>query len=330
MNKVELSPLYISQSFADKIPIQEVLYRYDVQGSRMYRRKTGEFYRSLTTFISLVESNPVFLNTWREDLIEELGSGEKVDQFVEATASYGTTVHEAMAIIAREGGVDWDQLATWSRSELSGLGLSGKPLSKAVADVINDVACFMTFIHEYRVNILVVELPVYHSSGIATLIDLVIEKDLKKYVSTPVEKRQRHRCIVNIKTGRKGSFEAHTLQLRGEMLMFNELYGPKFGEILDVYNLAPTAWKSTPDYKLTNQRENLEKNDGELIKVFDNYLDRAKIRGYLKTPRTKFRKFKGITKIGDSPVDQLFFQEYGQFVEDDKNFETTKDINSEK
>ena len=118
--------------------------------------------------------------------------------------------------------------------------------------------------------------------------------------------------------------------MEGERRAFNHVYGTSFGEINAVYNLAPTAWKTTPDYKLKDQTKDLEADNRRLIRMFDNYLDRAKIEGVLGTPKLVFKVFKGITKVGESPVNQLFFQEYGQFVEDDKNFETTKDINSEK
>ena len=320
MEKTELIPLYVAPSFATAIPIIEVLWRYDAAGSRHYRRKNGEVFKSLTTFISAVESTPVILQGWREKLIEELGSGDKVDTFVEATATYGTLDHEALAHIVREGQVDWLQLYEWAKRLLEGQDFSGQTSSLAATDLLNDIACFLQWIHDYNVVILAVELPVWSQHGFATLIDLVAEKDEKKYESTPPEKRKRHKCIVNLKSGRKGFFDSHGLQLIGERMMFNQVYGPAFGNIDAIYNLAPTNWRTTPDYKFYDWTFRVTEKNNRLTKLFDNYIDRAKIEDILGEPSTQFKKFEGITRVGESPVNQLFFRTYKQFVEDKSNF----------
>jgi len=331
MQREELTPLYIAGSFASKAKLIEVMWRYDLGGLRHYRRKNGSVYKSVTTFISAVESDPKFLTTWRENMIEQLGTGDKVTEFVEKTAQYGSLGHLALAIVAKEGGVDWEQFNKWSRAELSAQGFTGAALSAATRELRDDTCAFMQFIHDYEAEILLVEVPVWLDEGVGTLIDFVIRKNEKLYTpATAPEKRKRHNVIINYKTSRKGTFKGHILQLEAERRMWNNVYGPVFGEITDVYNLSPKNWTSMPDYHLYYQTPKLEANDRQLVRLFDNYLDRAKIEGILGEPKTKFKVLKGITPIGQSPVNQLFFQEYGQFVEDDKNFETIKDINSEK
>ena len=311
----ELQPLFVAQEFANKIPLIEVLWRYDLGNMRHYRRKNGETFKSLTTFISAVESTPEILQGWRESMLEELGSIEKVDAFVDSTATYGTMGHEALAMIAREGSVDWARLMEWAREALSAQGMTGKTLSLACGTLRDDTATFMQFIHDYKVRILAVELPVWLPDGIATLIDFVVEKDVMLYVDTPMEKRKRHVCIINYKTGRKGFFESHALQLEGEKRMFNHVYGPTFGEIHNVYNLAPTNWKDVPAYKIKDQTKVLQADDKRLMRLFQNYLDRAKIEGILGEPKTKFKSLEGVTFLGDSPMGNLKFKNYSEFVQ---------------
>lgn len=319
--RTELTPLFVAPAFSNRIKLIEVMWRYDFQNHRHYVRKNMSVYKSLTTFISAVESTPIHLNTWREGLIEDLGSSEKVDQFVDATASYGTASHELLAVAAREEKVDWKVFETMGKQMLIDQGLTGKPLAAAYKDLLNDTSCFLQFIHDYNVTILAVEIPCWIDEGIATLIDFVLTKDERKYEATPVSKRKRHNCIINWKTSRKGSFESHVLQLEGERRMFNNVYGKRFGEITEVYNLAPTNWQDTPKYKLTHQTPKLSADNGRLIKLFTNYLERAEINGILGEPKVKFKTFKGVTKLGESPINQLFFQDYKQFIEDKTNFD---------
>ena len=306
-----LHALFQQPEFAAKTAkIQgEKIYRVEIAGLRHYRRESGRVYKSLTTFLDAVMPSNRFLNSWRENMAAELGSAEKAAEYVQKTADYGTALHIAVAEYCRNAGVDWQDFELWAHNQLQASGMQNGTLAAAHAELIRDFAALLQFFYDYQVEVIAVELPVWLDSGVATLVDLVVEMNEKNYVDTPPEKRKRCRAIINLKSGKKGFFESHVFQMDGERRMFNETYGPVFGQIQNVFNIAPNDWKDTPTYKLKNQTSDAD----AIADEFELLLKIGAKRGVLSSPSRKFSVFSGRTEYGANPSDALKIYGYDEF-----------------
>lgn len=312
----QLFPLYVASDFsalAGRI-IQQKCFRVEIGAGRHYRNEAGDTFKSITTFLDAVMPPNYFLKTWRESKIEELGSVEAATEFVQSTADFGTGLHIAVADYCRNGRVDWLEFGDWVFDYLTQMNLGTHTLHAAAEELTRDFAGIMQFLHDYEVRILAVEIPVFSAHGYATLIDLVCEMNAKCYTEkTPPEKRHRIVAGINLKSGKKGFFESHLFQLIGERRAFNETYAATIGwEMVEVFNLAPTNWRTAPDYKLKRQTEDiLVKN---LDAQFDSFLVTAKLRGILGKPSKQFTIFEGVTEYGQSPAGNMVTLTYDQMT----------------
>lgn len=312
MQNIELlKALFQQPEFASKTAkIQgEKIYRVEIGGLRHYRRESGSVYKSLTTFLDAVMPSNKVLQNWREQIAVDLGGADKAADYVQSTADYGTALHIAVADYCRNNGVDWQEFEQWAFQYLADSGFANGTLQSAQSELTKDFASMLQFFHDYRVDVIAVEIPVWMDCGVATLIDLVVEMDAKNYEKTPDEKRKRIRSIINLKSGKKGFFETHVFQLDGERRMFNETYGSIFGNIENVFNLAPTDWKAKPTYKLKDQTEDAN----EISEQFSLFIQIGKSRGVLSTPSKKFTVFVGKTEYGQNPSDAIKTYDYNEF-----------------
>jgi len=312
----KLEPLFLDDDFGAKVGriTSQKVFRVNIGAGRHYRNEAGKTFKSITTFLSETMPPNRFLNTWREKKIEELGSVDAAKEFVQATADYGTGLHIAVAEYCRKGFVDWTEFEVFAYDYLMSIGFKDSTLHSAVRELVNDFASMLAFIHEYQVQVLAVEIPVFSSDGYATLIDLVVEMNALNYTEkTPPEKRQRIRAIINLKSGKKGFFEGHIFQLIGERRAFNETYSLTCGfSIEEVFNLAPTDWRTEPNFKIARQTKPIVER--ELEEEFDIYVRLGKKKRILGTPTKTFPVFTGITRFGGNPVDQLQIMNYEEFA----------------
>lgn len=299
-----LQALYLSPAFKAKTPLLagEKVYRVGVGGGRHYQRGNGGVYKSLTTTLAAVMPPSEQLETWRDAMVDQLGSTALADQYVEYTAEYGTLLHIAVADFVRDGNMDWYAKKMWFAAQLSEIGLKDKALNAATNEMVKDLAAMVQFFYDYRVEVIAVELPVFLDCGVATLVDLVCRMDNKANDQTPIETANRHNAIINLKSGKKGFFDTHVLQLEGERRAFNETYSKLVGyEIQEVYNLAPTAWRGTPKYKIKNQTKAANKKS----RLFSLFLEVANELGVLSMPQTKYEIMAGITPYGANPSNNV-------------------------
>ena len=312
----QLSPLFLNEEFerrSGRIAAQKV-FRVDIGAGRHYRNEGGQTFKSITTFLSQTMPPNKFLQSWREQKIEELGTVDAAYEFVQATADYGTGLHIAVAEYCRHGFVNWTEFEGFAYDYFIGMGLKESTLNSAVRELIADFASMLAFIHQYEVTVLAVEIPVFSSDGFATLVDLVVEMNVLNYTEkTPFEKRQRTQAIINLKSGKKGFFDSHIFQLIGERRAFNETYSKTCGFVIEeVYNLAPKDWRKEPDFKLARQTKAIDERG--LDEEFDLYIQIGKKKGILGAPSKNFAVFSGTTKFGENPNDCLRLLSYEEFT----------------
>lgn len=295
----------------------EKVFRIQIGGLRHYRRgASGKIYKSLTTFLGQLQtkSEGQFIENWRAEMAVELGSLGAADEYVESTANYGTALHICTADYCRNNGVNWAEFERWAIDYLIAANFKNGTLNSAFNELTKDFAALLQFFHDYNVTVIAVELPAFLREGVATLLDLVVEMDAKQYTDkTPMEKRQRIKSIINIKSGKKGFFKEHLLQLEGERRMFNQTFGKLVGyEIEHVFNLAPNNWLTVPTYTLTNQTKTIESR--KISGLFTLKLKQAQHDGMLTVPNRMFPIFTGRTEYGEAPTNAMQIVNYNDLA----------------
>jgi hypothetical protein len=312
-----IEPLFVSPDIEGRIShiARQKIFRVDVGAGRHYRNEAGKTFKSITTFLDAVMPVNRHLQKWREAKIEELGSVAAAREFVDATADYGTALHIAVAEFCRNGRVSWADFNEWAFMQIaSSVKLSGHALHAAVEELTRDFAAIVRFLHDYECKVIAVELPVFSRHGFATLVDLVVEMNDKRYTEkTPTEKRRRIVAAGNLKSGKKGFYEAHVFQLCGERMALNETYARALGtSVTEVFNIAPTDWRTEPDYKLKMQTAAID--EGGISEQFDMLVDLAKARGVLGEPKKTFTVFEGVTEYGQDPAQNMKNLTYDEFA----------------
>jgi len=232
----KLSPLFFD---ATKLKYQpEPLYRLDSSGHRYYYRFENDepvFYTSVTTLIKNTLPTNVGLIKWMADRGSEDAQAEATER-----AHYGTFLHIQCGELLINGKYDLDSL----QEKLDIYATVNKLTIKNgwAEDLKKDILAFAQFVIDYNVKPLAVEICLYHpDDGYAGAIDLVCDMDWKK---------ARIRAIIDLKSGRKGFYESHEIQLQA----YANMWQIHFQETLDkVFNFSPKDWRKSPTYNLKDQ-----------------------------------------------------------------------------
>ncbi len=247
------------------------LRRYD-RGDSRYYYLNGKGYISNTSLASQVLPTT-------EGLKRYLGSkgyeGAQIDMAQKSV--YGTIYHMECLRALKEN--------RYSFKEFEGRFFAAVPFwcqEKAVEwiePMKKDLMCFFVFAKEKIRKVYAIEVPLKSDKwGVAGQGDLVcdIEFNRKEVLS-----------IVDMKSGKKGFFEAHELQLKLLRDEWNETY-PEL-PVTHLFNFAPVAYKdsSNPTYKLENQTNKLTssaKFGGIEIQLWELYLLQAQAKGLVRPP----------------------------------------------
>lgn len=258
----------LSSMFFDATKLQyppAPLYRLDTPGYRYYYRfdenEDPVFYKSVTTLIKGTLPTSPHLIQW---LISKQGEGK--DE-AEERANYGTFLHIQCAELLINGTYDLDGLAGKLTIFLTSKNIPIDRLSW-VDELKKDVLAFAQFMIETNCKPLAIEICLWHpTDGYAGAIDIVCEMDIEekgffgeKYLSgankgQPKETKQarRVRAIIDIKSGRKGFYESHEIQLRAYLEMWN-IHFPDY-PIDKIMNWSPKEFRTTPSYNLKDQTD---------------------------------------------------------------------------
>jgi len=237
----KMSPIFFDATALLKQP--EALYRLDSTGHRYYYRFNPdgepEFYTSVTTLIKNTLPTSPYLIKWLIDKGGDNGKDEAMER-----ASYGTFLHTQCAQLLMGGKYDLDKMSEVLVPFLVKEGLSPDRISWT-EELKKDVLAFAQFIIDRNVKPLAIEICLYHpTDGYAGAIDLVCELNFDK---------KRIKAIIDLKSGRKGFYESHEVQL-GAYLEMWKIHFPN-SPVDKVFNWSPKAWKKSPTYNLQDQSE---------------------------------------------------------------------------
>lgn len=225
------------------------VFQLNSDGHRYYYRfnEAGEpeFYPSVTTLLKQVMPTPPALLDWMMANGKE-GAVEKRD----LAAAYGTFMHIQFETLIINRRYDFDNVPALLLDYMEQENLPEKVFSEWCVKIRKDVLAFAQFVRDYNVVPLAVEIglvhPEFHYAGCVDMPCVMTEpKTGKKFTA-----------IVDFKSGRKGFFEEHELQLH----LYREMWNVNFPDVPveRVFNFSPKDWRGPkPTYNLKDQTESV-------------------------------------------------------------------------
>jgi hypothetical protein len=271
----------------DALQVQpKPLYRLDHSKGRYYYEFIDDkpvMYQSVTTLISRsLPTSPQLIN-WKVSM-----GAKDADKHTSERAHYGTFMHICFGELAINKTINLDTIQGKMAEYAHKHNLYYDWVIDNVEDIKRDILAFVQWLIDYRVKILAVELVLAHPDGYAGAIDLVCElevecwKDCGEVYKSGARKGQvkltkgtkRIKAIVDFKSGRKGFYEAHKIQLHAYLNLWN--YNMKHLQIERVFNWAPKAWRLKPAYSFAEQ------TNEKVLKKFPHLLACANIDDEIK------------------------------------------------
>lgn len=236
----EMSAVYFDANALKEAPYK--LYQLNGEGHRYYYRFEGNepvFYPSVTTLLRQTMPTSPFLIQWM------MQNGDAADFKRDLAASYGTLMHREIERLLIARAYDLDAVTDIVREWLERENIADKYLSEWSGKLRKDILAFAQFVKDWKVRPLAVEVSLCSSLGYAGCIDLPCVLTDKK--------GNEFRAIVDFKSGRKGFWEEHELQLELYRLMWNEAYEDL--QIDRIFNWSPKDWRTSPTYNFKEQTD---------------------------------------------------------------------------
>ena len=246
MTAEEIRAIYFNADALKEPPYK--VYQLNSDGHRYYYRfnENGEpeFFPSVTTLLKQVMPTPPALIDWMIANGKD-GSTEKRD----LAAAYGTFMHIQFETLIINRRYDFDAVPSILLDYMERENLPEKVFTEWLPKIRKDVLAFAQFVKDYKVRPLAVEIGLVHPKyKYAGCLDLPCEMTDPKTAKT-------FRAIVDFKSGRKGFFEEHEIQLHLYRIMWNENYPET--PVERVFNFAPKDWRKAPTYNLKDQTDSV-------------------------------------------------------------------------
>ena len=273
MRKIEKADTYYSHDLLKK---DTQVYRVYVDHGRLYytigEDGKPQFFLSLTTMLSrLIPKAPQLI-----DWMLSMGK-EQSKAYMELRAEYGTLMHYAFGVFLMTGEFDFDSTHEFINKAISDGVINGGYREPSWEDDINsDVAAFAQWVVDYQVVPMAIELVLVSKHGYGTAIDLVCELTVEQsaldydnpYKSGPRKGMPRETkikknitALINFKSGRKGFYEEHEVQLEFERMVFEENFPDV--KVDAIYNWSPKEWITNPGYNFKDQSDSLNRQKAE-------------------------------------------------------------------
>lgn len=246
MTVEEIRALYFNAD-ALKEPAYRV-FQLNSDGHRYYYRfnEAGEpeFFPSVTTLLKQVMPTPLALLDWMIANGKD-GATEKRD----LAAAYGTFMHIQFETLVINRRYDFDNVPAVLLGYMERENLPEKVFAEWLPKIRKDVLAFAQFVRDYNVKALAIEIglvhPEYHYAG---CIDLPC-------IMTDPKTGKQFTAIVDFKSGRKGFYEEHELQLH----LYREMWNVNYPEtpVARVFNFSPKDWRTKPAYNLKDQTDSV-------------------------------------------------------------------------
>lgn len=247
----------------------EPVYRLDSSGHRYYytfdENNEPRFYVSVTTLIKQTMPTSPALVKWIADM-----GYEESQRFAAERASYGTFMHAQIAELIINRSYNLNGLKNRLKLYIESEQLPADFINFA-DDFKKDILAFAQFMKDTKLKPLAIELVLTNpKEGYAGAIDLCAEITIEEKgffgetyktganAGKPKESKQERtvRAIIDFKSGRKGFFPEHEIQLHAYKEMWN-MHFEAF-PVERVYNWSPKDWRgTTPSYNFKDQTDSM-------------------------------------------------------------------------
>lgn len=220
-----------------------ILYQLNGKGGRYYytfdENGSPVFYPSVTTILSNTLPTSPFLISW----IADKGK-EEAERYKNERADYGTFMHACFEDLLINKEYDLDSLQEDLKNYIEKKSLPSDFIYYA-DDLKKDILAFAQFVIDYDVTPIAVEIALKSEKGYAGMVDCICEMSEKKGSDSKII------AIIDFKSGRKGFYEEHAIQLHLYKLLVEENF-PNL-HIDKLLNFSPKAWRKSPTYNLKEQ-----------------------------------------------------------------------------
>lgn len=219
------------------------LYQLNGEGHRYYYVfEDGEpvFFPSVTTLLKQTMPTSPFLIKW---MVE---NGDAATEKRDMAAAYGTLMHAEIEKLLIGRSYDLDKVPEVVQAYMERENIADKYFFDWAPKLRKDLLAFAQFAKDWQVKPMAVEISLYHPDyRYAGCIDLPCWLTDKKGNTFP--------AIVDFKSGRKGFWEEHELQLELYRMMWNKSY-PEC-EVERIFNWSPKDWRTSPTYNFKEQTD---------------------------------------------------------------------------
>lgn len=265
-NQIEIAEGMTSEEiramFFDSTALHEPsyrLYQLNQEGYRYYYRfdEQGEvhYYPSVTTMLGQVMPTSPHLIDWM------LANGkEQATEKRDMAAAYGTFMHGCFERLVIERTFDLDGVYGTLLEYMEQNNIPESYFGEWLVKIRKDVLSFAQFLKDFNVRPLAIEIGLYSEFGFAGCVDMPCMM---------TDKGGEFPAIVDFKSGRKGFWESHEIQLH----LYRQMWNENFPEmpIERVFNFSPKDWRKQPTYNLKEQTK------AESAKKIPYLLELAKI-----------------------------------------------------
>jgi hypothetical protein len=265
MNGLQLelcTPYYIDSKIMQNPAYQ--LRRLDNRGKRVYYRILNNeplIYTGVTSMIkSTLPTSPQLIEWYKKN-------GSDADEMGNEAADYGTLMHIICQKLLVEGEYNFENLIHDISNFCAEQQLDKKYfVNKYYEKLQRDILSFAQWVLDYKVIPIAIEQVLCSDQHrFAGAIDLVCKLTItEKGTDGSVLKSGPNKgqlkivniekeilAIVDFKSGRKGFWESHEIQLKAYELLVHENY-PNL-KVEKLYNWSPKEWVSTPSYNFKDQ-----------------------------------------------------------------------------
>ena len=236
METEEIENVFLDETQLKKVPY--IVYRVKRGNGRLFYtiddKGTPQFYISLTTLTRGTLPTSPQLIKWMCDM-----GYEESQAYMNERATYGSLMHLAFGqfLITKEWNFDKTKGFIVAQVAIGAVGACDA--DKYVNDLNDDVAAFAQFCLDCKVKPIAVELVlVSKKDSYGTMIDLVCKmtttekgffgetyKSGEQKGNPKESKREKEiTALLNFKSGRKGFYDEHEIQLEFERRLFEENY----------------------------------------------------------------------------------------------------------
>lgn len=352
----------LSDVLKKAIKNKPTIFRLTGTKSRIYFTKEDNhppiIYNSGTTLIDNYrdKDGERAISDWKIKLVNQ---GKNPNEVLKTRQDYGTLLHVLYGKILLGETTTFQDLKDFIISFADEVKMKKDYVKRLVSSHIDefqkDMASFMTWLAEYQVEPLGIEVMLKSDElRVATALDLICYVTVEEkgfwgevYKSgakkgEPKETKQpvRKLAIVDFKSGKKGFYKKNVLQLLLSKRIFQENF-PDL-EVEAIFNLAPNDWRTNPTFKFYDQeRDNLQINhlkriednvyERGMIEFQDNILTKTKMKlsGEININNLQTEElisFKSMEEIASQYYEEFKNQDVFKMLVDEQSLESAEEV----